>query len=131
MVSKIIIVTLLAISLTACGSLGRKPQVDPVVVEHRTAGIPVFHPPLPEPIKLEDVKWKVLTPDIMRQIIKDIDEGKDPSIVYYGLTPEYYKALAEDMAILKRYIKEQQAIIEYYRDNIHEFIPEEKPKDGK
>jgi len=127
-ISKALLLIFLAISLTACGSLGRKPQVDPVVIEHRTAGIPVFHPPLPDPIELNNVEWKVLTPEIMEQYIKDFKDGKEPVVVYYALTPEQYKALAEDMGILKRFIKEQKAIIQYYRDNMHEMMPPEKAK---
>ena len=121
--NKILIILFLSISLTACGSFGRKPQVDPVVIETRTGTIPVFHPPLPDPITLQDFKWKVLTPKIMREYIKDLDEGKAPIVVWYGLTPKGYEILADDIAILKRLIKEQKAIIMYYRENINEFVP--------
>ncbi len=124
--NNILIIILLAISLTACGSLGRKPQVDPVVIETRISGIPVFHPPLPDPITLQDFKWKVLTPKIMREYIKDLDEGNAPIVVWYGLTPKGYEILSDDIAILKRLINEQRAIIMYYRENINEFVPESK-----
>jgi len=126
---KTLTIIFLALALTGCGSLGRKPQVAPIVIEKRVQGIPVFHPPLPDPIKLKDVTWKVLTPDIVEEYLKDLKSGTAPTMVWYGLTPQEYKDLAEDMAILKRYIKEQKAIIEYYRENIHEMVPESKKEE--
>ena len=121
---KYIVIALIAISLTGCGGWGM--QVDPIIIEKRISGIPVFHPPLPDPIKLKDVTWKVLTPEILEEYLADLRAGNAPTIVWYGLTPEEYKDLAEDMAILKRAMKEQRAIIDYYRDNIHEMVPEIK-----
>lgn len=121
---KIIFVALIALGLAGCGGWGM--QVDPIIIEKRVQGIPVFHPPLPDPIKLKDVTWKVLTPDIIEEYLIDLRAGNAPTIVWYGLTPQEYKDLAEDMAILKRIMKEQRAIIEYYRDNIHEMVPQVK-----
>ena len=127
--NKIIVVLFLSIALTACGSMGRKPQVKPVVIETRVVGIPVFHPPLPDPIILKDIKWKVLTPDILKQYLKDLDAGEAPVVVWYGLTPEGYELLSGDVAVLKKFIKEQRAIIMYYRENIHEMVPQKKKDD--
>jgi len=120
-----IILTLCALLLTGCfGSI--KPKVAPVVVESRVAAIPVFHPPLPDKISLQDFKWTVLTPAIMKEYLKDLEDGKAPVVVWYGITPEGYRTLAENIAVLKRYIKEQRAIILYYRDNLKKTVPPEE-----
>lgn len=115
-----------ALALTACGSFGRKSLVDPVIIEKRVIGIPVFHPPLPDPIELRDFKWKVLTPAILKQYLKDLEDGKAPVMVWYGLTPNGYQAMSENIAVLKKLIKEQRAIIMYYRENINEIVPKKK-----
>jgi len=90
----------------------------PIQVENRIEPIPVFHPPLPEGVVMAPIEWKVWTPDRMRAYLKDLDEGKAPTIVFYGLTTKQYENLSGNMAELKRYIKAQQAVIKYYRDNI-------------
>ena len=77
---------------------------------------------------MSDFKWKVLTPEIMQQYLQDLEEGKAPRVVWYAITPEGYEALADNVAVLKRFIKEQRAIILYYRDNYTEVvIPESEP----
>ena len=126
--NKILIILFLSISLTACGSFARKPQVDPVVIETRTGTIPVFHPPLPDPITLQDFKWKVLTPTILEEYLEDLKAGKAPVVVWYAITPKGYEILAGNMAVLKKLIKEQRAIIMYYRENINEFVPKNAEK---
>lgn len=60
----------------------------------------ITQPSLPAPVKLTDIKWKVID-----------HEGE----IYYGLTINDYKVLASNMLELKRYIVEQKNIINYYR----------------
>jgi len=125
-------IVLLSVSLLGGCSLGRSPQVDPVVIERRTAPVKVFHPPLPDPVVLNDFEWKVLTPEILEAYLADLKAGKAPRVVWYAITPEGYEILAGNVAVLRRYIKEQKAVILYYRDSLDEVImPEpaqEKPE---
>ena len=122
-----IIVLLSALLLTGClGSI--RPKVAPIVIEQRVASIPVFHPPLPDKISLRDFKWTVLTPKLMQEYLTDLEAGNAPIVIWYGITPDGYKSLAENIAILRRYIKEQQAIILYYRDNLKKTVPTEETK---
>lgn len=120
----IIIASLLFVG---CASLGTN-EVKPVVVEHRTANIPVFHPPLPDKADIEDIEWKVLTPEIMEEYLIAYKKGEAPVWVFYGITPEGYKSLAHDIAELKRVIKNQKSIIMYYRDNVKEMSAPEITK---
>jgi hypothetical protein len=115
--------------LTGCSSFE---PVKPIVIEKRVEPIRVFHPPLPDPVRLNDFEWKVLTIERMKQLVKDYDEGKAPRVVYYAITPDGYEVLAENVALLKRYIKEQKAIIIYYRENLVEiYLPEAPAKPSK
>lgn len=120
---RVLAVLPLLLLLAACGTS----PVKPIIVEQRVEAIPVFHPPLPDPIELQNIKWKVLTPEIMKQYLQDLEEGKAPIEIWYGLTPSGYEALAENIAILKKYIKSQQAIILYYRENLKQTVPPSNP----
>ena len=59
----------------------------------------------PEPIKLNDVIWKVLVYD---------------DKVYYGLSVQDYSVLAINMLEIKRYLQQQKNIIIYYENSIGE-----------
>jgi hypothetical protein len=63
----------------------------------------------------------------MEEYLDDLDKGEAPVIVYYALTPQGYKALSENMAVLKRYIKESRAILAYYRKNLKRMAPPPEP----
>ena len=114
----LIIIALLTIN-TSCASLfglGYKPQVAPVEVKRATMNIPLYHPPLPDGVKMQDIKWKVLTPSIMREYLELVEEGKAPELAYYALTPDDYKTLSDNTAEMKAYMVKIISIVEYYRD---------------
>lgn len=114
--------------MSGCSAFSKKDEAKPVVVEQRTQTIPVFHPPLPDGADLSDIEWKVMTPELMREYLADLDKGEAPPIVLYSLTPEGYKQLANNIAELKRVMKGYIGIILYYR-GIKETTP--PPKDSK
>lgn len=114
------------ILLSGCSWFGFGPEeVEPVKVENRVRPIPVFHPPLPEAVSWQQVEWKVLTPEIMRQYLEDLDAGDAPTLVYYGLTPEGYRALSENVGDIQRYIAQSKSLILYYRENLVEVVVEQ------
>jgi len=65
---------------------------------------------------LQDIKWRVLTPDVMEEYLQLIKEGKAPAEPYYALSTQGYESLSMNMAELKRYVTNVLAIIEYYRE---------------
>ena len=109
--------------ITGCNIFGDK-KTEPVVIEHRTATVPVFHPPLPEGVTLVDVQWQVWTPKRMQQYIKDLNEGKEVPAALFSLTEQGYQNLTNDVAELKRLIKEYRSIIVYYRQNVNQMAVE-------
>lgn len=109
---------LILISLVfLCASCSMMPTatkpVEVVRVEERP---PIFHPPLPRELGLVDVDWEILTPEIMEQYLKDLEEGNAPQQAYYALTTKEYENLSMNMAEFKRYLKNILAINKYYRD---------------
>ena len=91
------------------------PEVKPVEVITIERPAPMYHPPLPNQIKALPVEWKVLTPDTMEEYLNDLREGEAPSHAWYGLTTKGYENLSNNMAEVKRYIRQVISVIEYYR----------------
>ncbi len=108
---------LLLISLTffmcSCSLL---PSTPPVEVKTITLPAPMYHPPMPLEVNMQDLTWRVLTPELMAEYLALVEEGKAPPEAYYALSTQGYESLSMNMAELKRYITNVLAIIEYYRE---------------
>lgn len=115
-----ILIFLFVVALSGCATS------TPVTVEKRVEHLNLFHPPLPDGVHLDEVKWLVLTPKLMQKYLNDLKVGKAAPMVIYAITPDGYEALSGNVAELKRYIKGQKAIIMYYRNLDKK--PEAKPK---
>ena len=85
----------------------------------------MYHPPMPLEVNMQDLTWRVLTPALMAEYLKLVEEGKAPPEAYYALSTQGYESLSMNMAELKRYITNVLAIIKYYREQAKE-APEEK-----
>ena len=111
-------------ALSGCSALGNLfssppevPQVAPVEIVTITEPAPMFHPTLPEGVSPALVEWIVLNPSVMREYIENYDAGDAPAVAYYGLTSQAYENLANNLADIRRYIRQTLNIIKYYRDN--------------
>ena len=93
------------------------PQVAPVEIVTITEPAPMYHPPLPEAVNPAEIEWIVLNPTVMRQYIENYDEGNAPAVAYYGLTSQAYENLANNLADIRRYIRQTLNVIQYYREN--------------
>ena len=76
----------------------------------------MWHPPLPSEMSMLNVEFEVLTPELMKEYLGLVNEGKAPQIPYYALTTQQYQNLSLNMAEIKRYTKNILAIVSYYRD---------------
>lgn len=113
-----------AMALSGCSTLGNLfssppavPVVAPVEIVTITEPAPMYHPPLPEGVSPAEIEWIVLNPSVMRAYIEDYDEGNAPAVAYYGLTNQAYENLANNLADIRRYIRQTLNIIQYYREN--------------
>jgi hypothetical protein len=110
--------------LSGCSTLGNLfssppavPVVNPVEVVTVTEPAPMYHPTLPEGVNPAEIEWVVLNPSVMREYIENYDAGDAPAVAYYGLTSQAYENLANNLADIRRYIRQSLNIIKYYRDN--------------
>tara|TARA_R110000782_G_scaffold233276_1_gene319426 strand:- start:123 stop:455 length:333 start_codon:yes stop_codon:yes gene_type:complete len=93
------------------------PVVAPVEIVTIREPAPMYHPPLPEGVTPAEIEWVVLNPSVMREYIENYDAGDAPAVAYYGLTAQAYENLANNLADIRRYIRQNLNIIKYYRDN--------------
>ena len=116
---KLLLISILFLS--GCSTYGnlfdKVPETKQVEIITVQEPAPIYHPPLPEVLSPAEIKWKVLNPETMRTYIKDYDNGDAPAVAYYGLTSQGYENLSNNIADIKRYIRQSLTIIEYYRDN--------------
>mgnify|MGYP001414070465 CR=1 FL=1 len=91
-------------------------QTKPVEVRTISERPPMYHPPLPLEIQMVDVDWTVMTPQLMEQYLKDLEDGSAPISAYYSLTTKEYENLSMNMAEIKRYLQDTLHIIEFYRE---------------
>jgi len=90
----------------------RTKPVEVINIEERP---PMFHPPLPMEMQLVGVDWEILTPEILQEYLKLVEEGKAPRQAYYALTTKDYENISNNMAEIRRYTRDILAIVEYYR----------------
>jgi len=112
---KSLLLTISIIWLLSGCSLIPQNRTQPIQVQTITLPAPMFHPPMPLEVNLQDVTWRVLTPEIMAEYLALVEEGSAPSEPYYALSTNGYESLSMNMAELKRYVTNVLAIIEYYR----------------
>ena len=110
--------------LSGCSTIGGLfdrpgpiPVVAPVEVITITEPAPMYHPSLPEGVNPAEIEWVVLNPSVMREYIENYDEGNAPALAYYALTSQAYENLSNNLADIRRYIRQTINIIKYYRDN--------------
>ena len=113
------------ILMTGCSMIPT--QTKPVEVVTIAERPPMYHPPLPLELQLVDIDWEVMTPELMEQYLKDIEEGNAPRKAYYSLSSKDYENLSMNMAEITRYLKDTLGIIEFYREYDKEEDEEEKP----
>ena len=121
----LILVISLGVLTTGCSMIPT--QTKPVEVVTIAERPPIYHPPLPLEVQLSDVDWEVLTPELMEEYLKLVEEGNAPRKAYYALTTKEYENLSMNMAEITRYIKETLGIIEFYRE--YDKKEEDKEKD--
>lgn len=107
---KLLLLAMSPLLLTAC--VKTTPEAEVVVAtEYQKQNIPIQeHPKL---VNFPPVDWFVITEENLEEKIAEIN-SKTGNTVLFAITPKGYENLALGLADLRRYIKDQQAIIGYY-----------------
>lgn len=122
--SKTKLLLLLMSPLLLMGCLGNQPETEVVVTtQYQEQNIPIQE--RPKSVKFPPVDWFVLTEENFDEKVAEI-ETKTGNKVMFVITPKGYENLALGIAELRRYVKDQQAIIAYYEEALTD--DEQEPK---
>ena len=125
------IVALLAVAISGCSGINR--MVKEIQVNQSVEPVEILHPPLPDGVTWEGYQMSVLTPGRMRDLLAKLDRGEldERDLVFVGIKPQGYERLITNMADIKRFIKDQNAVIIYYRENVPTeiFLPKIESED--
>lgn len=100
--------------LTACSSLSPEPKII-TKIEYIEPQIDIQEKP--KGVDMPAVTWYVITEDNLEEKLAEI-QAQTGEIVIFAITPKGYENLSIGIAELRRYIKDQQAIIGYYEDAV-------------
>ena len=110
---------LLTSSIVLTGCLGSRAPESEVVLqtEYQKQNIPVQE--RPKAVEFPPVDWFVITEENLDAKLEEINT-KTGNVVLFTITPKGYENLAIGIADLRRYVKDQQAIIAYYEEALTE-----------
>lgn len=113
-----LLLSLTIISVVGCSSVTKReprqiPEVKVITEEVRAE---IYHPPMPQEVRLEDVRWAVITKDNMEEQIADIEKMLDGDFVVFAMVPSDYENFAWNIQEIRRFIRQQKEIILYYRE---------------
>jgi hypothetical protein len=101
---KLIAILVASTALSGCGGLfGGGRFTLPSLVENKPVPITIVQP---TPMELNDVTWKVYTPETLAAEVQQAPTGT----VYYVLTQDEYNVLAMNLSEMRRYIEDQSAV---------------------
>jgi len=70
--------------------------------------------PAPDPVKLNDIKWIVITQNNYKQVFEDLKKNKK-DVVLFGLTDDGYEQLAINFAQVRKYIILNRNVLMKYK----------------
>lgn len=111
---KLLITSILITTTVGCSSIPLSTK--PVEVVTIAEPVPMYHPPLPMELQLVDIDWQVLTPELMKEYLSDLETGSAPPSAFYSLSSKEYENLSMNMAEIKRYLRDTLSIVEFYRE---------------
>ena len=113
-----LLLSLTAISITGCGSLTSKEprQIPEVKVFTEEVKTEIYQPPLPQEVRLEDIRWVVITKNNMEEQVASVEKLLGGEFVVFAMIPSDYENFAWNIQEMRRFIRQQKEIILYYRE---------------
>lgn len=114
--SKVLIAVGAALLLAGCNA-GKNKVLDKPVLHDRAELIV----PSVQPVTQNKMDWVILTPQNVEVKMREL--SKTGNVTYFALTPQGYQNLSMNVAELRRYIEQQNAVIAAYKT----YYKNEKP----
>lgn len=102
------------IMLTACSG------TDPITVTAKPIEIDVARAADPAPVQMLPVHFRVVTAETIDAFLQEMRKLQGNTPVFIAITTKEYENLSLNLADLKRYISQQQAVIVYYRTMVNQ-----------
>ena len=90
--SKLIVLLATILFLSSCAG------VKPIQIRTVEETTPIQHPDLPNPIKLQDVEWHVITEDNLDEFIQMLKDTRS-HVVFFAITPDDYELMKKPEAV--------------------------------
>jgi len=125
--NSVVLLSLLTVLTVTSGCSVLRPETQIITqTEYLQRNIPIQA--APKPLTLNNVKWYVVTEQNYEEFLEQYKEEHGEPYVYYAMSVRTYEAMALNLAELRRYIQQQQAIILYYEEQVKKEI--ETPVDN-
>ena len=104
-----LILIILGISISACGSSVKKLDILTTPVEKAPLQLPSV-----TKLNLESIEWILVTENNIEEVFKELEKKKyDP--VVFGVSDAGYESLSLNLAKIKQLVKQQKAVIIAYQ----------------
>jgi len=112
------IILLLSSSISGCATFSlfgdKEPDVKPIEVVKKPVEKTRLDLPMPEPLKLESVGWRVVTPENIDEVWAELGaSGKN--VVLFALTDDGYKTLSLNFGQIRNFILTQNEMLIKYK----------------
>ena len=125
--NSVVLLSLLTVLTVTSGCSVLRPETQIITqTEYLQRNIPIQA--APKPLTLNSVKWYVVTEQNYEEFLEQYKKEHGEPYVYYAMSVRTYEAMALNLAELRRYIQQQQAIILYYEQQVEKEI--ETPVDN-
>ena len=111
MIMRVIVLLSVLSTLTACASTNN------ITVTAKPIEIDIAKTADPAEVRMQPVTFKVVTKDTVDSFIQTMSKTQGTNTpVFIAITTKDYENLSLNLADLRRYIEQQQAVIVYYRN---------------
>jgi len=122
---KLLAVLLLSLPLiSGCSLLGRQPPEPEVIVKTKLVENKIPLQVAPKPVNLSHPRIYVVTEKNWDTFLEQYKKDNGQEWVFYALSVRSYETLSLNIAEIRRFLQQQQAIIAYYEGAI-----QRKPKE--
>lgn len=98
----------MTVLIASCSLIPKKEVIKPIPIK-------ITQPILPRGIDLKEPHWYVVSKANLDEFLKNVEKEHN-NLVFFAMSVPDYELMAYNMQEMRRYIKELQSIIVYYRE---------------
>lgn len=110
-----LLIPLIPILISGCGSFGWKSNVQSVEIQKKAVERTRLNLADPTPPKVIAPSWIIVTPENAEQVFETLREN-NTDLVLFALTDDGYEELAISIAEIRNFMASQRAILLKYRE---------------